>query len=344
MRLVVSAAPPAAVLTMSRMLRRGQSASCARAVETARITATPAASRLCILVAIMAGLSAFGSQRVVPLVFEFSVRDCFYLPLSMPIRQKYQGASPVRLALAAVVTDLSSRKSDYFLAPPGCQRFGANPSLPRHLCGISFACPFGIPPRRGGRFPMLAFARAGFVAALVTLLSFPVRHRRRTKGLRATISPTRRSSWKPRSRPKSGQVTKPAADVAARGRRRVPAQRLPQRRCRCSARSSRSRPTDSANWLRLARDRAADPPGQRPRAHHAARARRDRRLHRLSAHQVPRRGGRQPAHHLPHLCRPPSVAAGARRLAARRSNCARSPTCAQQYETMREDHGFRLLD
>ena len=59
-------------------------------------------------------------------------------------------------------------------------------------------------------------------------------------------------------------------------------------------------------------DRAADPPRQRARAHDAARARRDRRLYRLSAHQVAGRGGRRPADRVAQLCRPPALASGAR--------------------------------
>ena len=88
-------------------------------------------------------------------------------------------------------------------------------------------------------------------------------------------------------------------------------------------------PDDSASWLRLARSRPADPPGQRPRAHAAARARRDRRLHRLSAH-------RQSAPRRPTRCRSsaapsPSARCGGRRSmrCGCRSNCAKSPTCAR---------------
>src|SRR5689334_2886531 len=55
MRLVVSAAPPAAVLTMSRIFRRGQSGSCARAAGAARAPAIATARRQGILVAIMDG-------------------------------------------------------------------------------------------------------------------------------------------------------------------------------------------------------------------------------------------------------------------------------------------------
>src|SRR5262245_10665249 len=65
MRVVESAAPPAAVLTISRMFRCGQSESCVRAAEVARSTAaTTVAKRPGILVAIMGGsFSARDSER-----------------------------------------------------------------------------------------------------------------------------------------------------------------------------------------------------------------------------------------------------------------------------------------
>ena len=193
---------------------------------------------------------------------------------------------------------------------------------------------------------MLAPVRVGLFAALVTLASIFVRsiRRRRRQGL-----PARRSR---RSR---DQARSPDQE------RRRPGRQSRWRSCaarptpRSSATTSRTgmvllgqivavAPADSANWLRLARAIHADPPGQRPRAHDAARARRDRRLHRLPARQQPQRGGRQPRDHRPHLRRP--AASGGRRSmrCGCRSNCARSPTCARSTSSMREDHGFRLLD
>jgi hypothetical protein len=50
---------------------------------------------------------------------------------------------------------------------------------------------------------MRAFVRAAFAAALVLLLSVPVIAA--DKPFKATTSPTRRSNWKPRSRPKRGR-------------------------------------------------------------------------------------------------------------------------------------------
>ena len=98
-------------------------------------------------------------------------------------------------------------------------------------------------------------------------------------------------------------------------------------------------PDESASWLRLARaiqqirvvldrDRLA-----------LHRARRHRRLHRLSARQEPQRGGRRAGDRRPQLRRPPGLAAGARRAPA----FARTARGRRRSRALREDaRGSRL--
>ncbi len=114
--------------------------------------------------------------------------------------------------------------------------------------------------------------RAGLLAALVAFACLTVSaHARRSTNrpkaqsarrlFSAMISPMRRSSWKRRSRPMPGQVTKPAAQL----RREADAafQRNDFRSgMQILGQIVAVAPDDSANWLRLARAVSADPPAQ----------------------------------------------------------------------------------
>ena len=75
-------------------------------------------------------------------------------------------------------------------------------------------------------------------------------------------------------------------------------------------------PNDSATWLRLARTIMQIRPADDNEKRALARARLDRRLHRLSAHHQPQRGGRQSCASRQRAGPAPDVAAGARRAAA----------------------------
>ena len=191
---------------------------------------------------------------------------------------------------------------------------------------------------------MFAFARAGFVAALVTLLSFPLSAPAAAQKafMRDDLADAAIKLEAPdqgRSRP-GHQVRRRAA---ARGRRRVPAQRFPHRRCRSWARSPWSRPTDSANWLRLARTVLQIRPGNdRERTMLLERA--------ATAAYIAYQRTKLPAEEADSLLiisrtyadrslwRP---ALDALRLSLDLREVA---DVRQQYERMREDHGFRLLD
>ena len=173
---------------------------------------------------------------------------------------------------------------------------------------------------------MLAFVRAAVAAALVLLLSFPGHRRRQAVPAR-------------RSRRRRDQARSPD-----QGRCRPGDKPPPQLRREADAAFQRNdfrtglqllgqivavAPDDSANWLRLARSRAADPAGQRPRAHalleraataaYIAYQRTDNRGEEADSLRDHRRSLRRPHE------------SGGRRSTrcGSRSNCARSPTCAR---------------
>ena len=194
-------------------------------------------------------------------------------------------------------------------------------SRPRH---DSEFCLNSRPPGWGSRAvrripPMLVLIRAGVFAALVTLASIfspPISHSRRQSLSSEPTSPKRRSSLKPQIKSDAGLGRQAArADCAASSTRRSSATMSATAWC-CLARSSRSRRRTArtgCGW-RAPSSRCA-PADDRERELLLERAG-NRRLHRLSAHQESRRGGRQPAHRRPHPRRPPNMAAGARRAAA----------------------------
>ena len=176
---------------------------------------------------------------------------------------------------------------------------------------VILPCPHGLPPAGADRrSPMLAFVRAVFAAALVVLLSVPAI---------AADKPFKRDDLadaaiklEAQIKAEAGPVDQDRRRAAARGRRRLPAQRLPHRhadpRADRRGRARRQRELAAARQVR-----AADPSEQRPRTHRAARARRDRRLHRLSAQ---RGNAGEEAESLvvdrAQLCRPLALASGAR--------------------------------
>ena len=181
-------------------------------------------------------------------------------------------------------------------------------------------------PREGGSSNARARPRRPF-AALVSLRPFPSAIAAE-KPSSATISPKPRSGSKRRSRPtparsasRSAQLRREADAAFQKNDFRGGMVLLGQ--------LVATAPDDGANWLRLARAilqiRAAD---DRERTR-PARARRDRGLYRLSAHQQPQRGGRQRSSSS--AAASPTARSGGRRSmrCASRSNCARSPTCAR---------------
>ena len=179
---------------------------------------------------------------------------------------------------------------------------------------------------------MLAPARVGLFAALVTLAS--ISH---------CLTVVRRRQALPARRSRRGgdQARSPDQDRRRHGRpsrcaqlRReadaaLPAQRFPRRHARCSARSSRWRRTTARTGCGLRAPSCRSAPANDRERSAAARARRDRRLHRLSARHDPREEADSLAHPRPHL-RAIARCGGRRSMRCGcRSNCARSPTCAR---------------
>ena len=190
---------------------------------------------------------------------------------------------------------------------------------------------------------MLACVRAGLTAALLALAFIPALPPP-TKPSSAPISTeaARQAGGADQDRRRRGHQAGGA--IAQRGRRRLPEKRFPHRH-------AGARPTGHRRARRRRRlaaagpHHAADQAARRPRARLLARARLDRRLHRLSARQRSRRGSRQPRAARPHVratasCGAPALDAHA----ARRSICARAPTLRGAIRTLRDEHGFRMLD
>ena len=173
---------------------------------------------------------------------------------------------------------------------------------------------------------MLAFVRAGFAAALVLAI---VRFRALppTSPSSATISPTPRSSSKPRSRAEAGQVTKPAATL----RREADAafQRNDFRTgMQILGADRRGRARRQRELAAARQDRPADPPEQRPRAQpRCSSAPRPRPISPISA---PAMRARRPRAWSCSRAPLPTASSGARRSmrCGSRSTCARSPRCA----------------
>ena len=171
---------------------------------------------------------------------------------------------------------------------------------------------------------MLAFVRAGFAAALVLALSIPALSA--DKSFRRDDLADAAIKLEAQIKSEAGSRQQARDGAAARGRRRVSRNDF-RTGMQILGQIVAVAPDDSANWLRLARTVLQIAAGQRPRAHRAARTRRDRRLHRLPARQRQRGGGRQPGHHRPQLSR--TDRSGGRRSmrCGSRLICARSPTC-----------------
>ena len=173
---------------------------------------------------------------------------------------------------------------------------------------------------------MLAFVRAAFAAALVLLLSVPAfaadkpfqARRSRRRGDQAG------SPDQGRSRARS---TKPAA--ALRREADAAFQRNDFRSRHADPRADRrGRARDSANWLRLAQRRPADPAERRPRdARSCSSAPRPPPTSPISAPAMP---ARRPTAWSCSAAPLPIASCGVRRSmrCASRSNCARSRTCA----------------
>ncbi len=129
---------------------------------------------------------------------------------------------------------------------------------------------------------MLALLRASLTAALLIVSSISASCRRQA------LSPRRpRRSRHPPGRPDQGRRRdggEAVGGAAPRCRRGVRAQRPEGRHA--GARSDRGgRPRRHRELAAALAHHPADAAGRRPRARHASRARRDRRLHRLSAHR-----------------------------------------------------------
>ena len=188
---------------------------------------------------------------------------------------------------------------------------------------------------------MLASVRAGFAAALVAFFSFTAF---------AADKPFQRSDLadsavrlEAQIKTESGQVAKPVATLrseadAAFAKRdfRSGMQTLAQI---VVGRAARSRQLAAA----CARH-PADPAERRPRARQLPRARRNRRLHRLSALGQRRRGGRRAGAARPHLRRAQAVASGARCLSLFARSARSRGRAAEPTSKLRDEHGFRILD
>ena len=139
-------------------------------------------------------------------------------------------------------------------------------------------------------------------------------------------SPTARSGWKPRSRPKSGQVAKPVATLRSEADAAF-AKRDFRSGMQTLAQIVSVAPREAGNWLRLSRAiLQIRPNDDRERSNFLERAA-HRRLHRLPAFRKCRRGGGRASVARPHLRRAQAVASGARRLPLR-ARPARSRGCA----------------
>ena len=181
---------------------------------------------------------------------------------------------------------------------------------------------------------MIARARVGLFAALVTLASIFL-----AGSCHGFAPPTRPSSGadldagrdqarSPDQERRRAQRRQAAGAAAPRRRRGVPEERRPQRRG--AARPDRRGCAERERELAAPRPRHhAALVAERARAPRAAGARRDRRLHRLSARRQPQRGGRQPQRRSAGATA--SAASGGPRSTrcGCRSSCARWPTCAR---------------
>ncbi len=173
---------------------------------------------------------------------------------------------------------------------------------------------------------MLASVRAGFAAALVAFFSFTAF---------AADKPFQRSDLadsairlETQIKTESGQVAKPVATLRSEAEAAF-AKRDFRAGMQTLAQIVSVAPREAGNWLRLSRAILQIRPNRRPRAHQFPRARRNRRLHRLSALRQCRRRSRRAGAARPHLRGPQAVAPGARCLPPSRSTCANSPRCAR---------------
>ncbi len=103
-------------------------------------------------------------------------------------------------------------------------------------------------------------------------------------------------------------------------------------------------PEDGANWLRARQDRLPDPLGQLQRTDLPDGARLDRGLYRLSACRQSGRGGRCAGRAGQGDRRAQAVASGASTALRLSLDMREVADVRGQYEKMRDEHGFRLLD
>ena len=192
---------------------------------------------------------------------------------------------------------------------------------------------------------MFAHVRVGLIAALVTIASIALSSipaNAADKPFQRSDLAEARSSWKRRSRAMPAPSQSRSRSCAA-----TP---TPHFRRTMSAPACSSRPDRCAGAERR-RDVAA------PVARHPADPRRNDR-ERSACSSAPRPPPTSPISAPATPARKPTASSllgrtlratascGGRRSmrCGSRSSCARSPTCAQHYEQLREEHGFRMLD
>ena len=187
-------------------------------------------------------------------------------------------------------------------------------------------------------FPLM---RAGLVAALVSFACFPAIAADKAFQDDALAESAHQARSPDQDRRGSGG--KAGRSAQARRRCGVPAQRFPRRHG--AARTDRRSGADRHRDLAAARaHHPADQSGRDSRARAAARARFDRRLHRLPAHHQPHRGGgrsRSSSAAPSRTARCGGPALDTLRLSLELREVAE---VRGQYERLREQYGFRVLD
>ena len=192
---------------------------------------------------------------------------------------------------------------------------------------------------------MLAFARAGIFAALVILLSVIIAAPAAAAEKAFQRDDLADAAIKLEAQIKSdaGAVTKSGRTTAARRRRRIPAQRFPQRHA--AARPDRGGGARGQRQLAAARQvGAAD--SLRPTIASAPRCSNAHRLRPISPISAHRARPKKPTLSASSRAAMPTASSGGRRSTRMRLSLELREVAdvRQQYERMREDHGFRLLD
>ena len=189
---------------------------------------------------------------------------------------------------------------------------------------------------------MLSSVRAGLAAALIALALAPALAA--DKAFQRKDLDEAAIKLEAQIKSDAGTVTKNAATLQREADAAFQSKRFPHRHAGARARWSPRRRTTPASWLRLARTiRQIRPRDERERALLLDRA--------STAAYIAYQRAQHPQSTKPTVwrcsaARSPTASNGARRSTpcGWRSTCARPPTCAAEYERLRVEHGFRMLD